>query len=44
MVGALAGIFIKWGIPPVNSLVVSAIVFVIFELIRKNRGGTYEAN
>lgn len=30
--GSLAGIFIKWGIPPVNSLVVSAIIYLIFEL------------
>lgn len=30
--GSLAGVFIKWGIPPVNSLVVSAIIYLIFEL------------
>lgn len=30
--GALAGIFIEWGIPPVNSLLVSAIIYLIFEL------------
>lgn len=35
LVGALAGIFVKWGIPPVNSLVVSAIVFFIAETLRK---------
>lgn len=34
--GALAGIFVKWGIPPVNSLVVSAIVYTAFELINKD--------
>ncbi|MFA5524477.1 MAG: cytosine permease [Tissierellales bacterium] len=35
VVGALAGIFVKWGIPPVNSLVVSAIIFFIAESIKK---------
>lgn len=45
VVGALAGIFVKWGIPPVNSLLVSAIVYVAFELLRKNKeGGSYETN
>lgn len=37
LAGALAGIFIKWGIPPVNSLVVSAVVFFIYELVNKNK-------
>lgn len=35
VVGALAGIFVKWGIPPVNSLVVSAVVFFITETLKK---------
>lgn len=35
VVGALAGIFVKWGIPPVNSLVVSAIVYLAYEIIIK---------
>ncbi|WP_352418790.1 cytosine permease [Proteiniborus sp.] len=35
--GALAGIFIKWGVPPVNSLVVSAVVFFIAETLNKKR-------
>lgn len=37
VVGALAGIFIKWGIPPVNSLVVSAVIFFIAETMNKKR-------
>lgn len=35
VVGALAGVFVKWGVPPVNSLVVSAVVFFIAETLRK---------
>ncbi|WIV11685.1 cytosine permease [Proteiniborus sp. MB09-C3] len=35
VVGALAGVFVKWGVPPVNSLVVSAVVFFIAETINK---------
>lgn len=35
VVGALAGVFIKWGIPPVNSLVVSAVIFLISESMKK---------
>ena len=42
--GALAGIFVKWGIPPVNSLVLSAIVYFIYELATKKEGGSYNAN
>ncbi len=30
--GALAGIFVKWGVPPVNSLVVAALVYSIYEV------------
>ena len=37
VVGALAGVFIKWGIPPVNSLVVSAIIFVALEAMNKSK-------
>lgn len=33
VIGALVGIFVKWGIPPVNSLVVSAVVYFVYELI-----------
>lgn len=35
IVGALSGVFIKWGIPPVNSLVISAVLYFIFELSKK---------
>ncbi len=35
--GALAGVFIKWGIPPVNSLVVSAVIFFIAETLNKKK-------
>jgi cytosine permease len=35
VLGALAGVFLKWGIAPVNSLVVSAVVFFIAETMRK---------
>ncbi|MCR1899543.1 cytosine permease [Irregularibacter muris] len=31
--GSLVGVFVKWGIAPVNSLVVSAVVYYAFELI-----------
>ncbi len=37
VVGALAGVFVKWGIPPVNSLVVSAVVFFIAETLNKKK-------
>lgn len=30
--GALVGIFVSWGIKPVNSLVVAAVIFVIWEM------------
>ena len=30
--GALIGIFVSWGIKPVNSLVVAAVIFLIWEL------------
>ena len=36
--GALAGIFLKVGIPPVNSLLVSAVVYFIYEVANKNKG------
>ena len=35
VLGAMAGVFIKWGIPPVNSLVVSAVIFLVLEAINK---------
>lgn len=35
--GALAGVFIKWGIAPINSLVVSAVIYFISEVIKKNK-------
>lgn len=35
--GALAGIFIKWGIAPVNSLVVSAVIYFISETLNRNK-------
>lgn len=44
VVGALAGIFVKWGIPPVNSLVLSAIVYTIYELVTRKEGGTNNVN
>lgn len=37
VVGAAAGVFVKWGIAPVNSLVVSAVVFFIAETMNKKR-------
>ena len=30
--GALIGIFVSWGIKPVNSLVVAAVIFLIWEM------------
>lgn len=36
-IGALAGIFIKWGIPPVNSLIVSAVIYFVYELATKDK-------
>ena len=44
VVGALAGIFVKWGVPPVNSLVLSAIVYTAYELATKKEGGNYNVN
>lgn len=44
VIGALAGIFIKWGIPPVNSLIVSAVIFVVYELATKDKKGSHEVN
>lgn len=44
VVGALAGIFLKWGVPPVNSLVLSAIVYTAYELATRKEGGNYNAN
>lgn len=44
VVGALAGIFLKWGVPPVNSLVLSAIVYTIYELATRKEGGTNNVN
>ena len=44
VVGALAGIFLKWGVPPVNSLVLSAIVYTIYELATRKEGGNYNVN
>lgn len=38
VIGALAGIFVKWGIPPVNSLVVSAVVYFVYEIVTKKEG------
>jgi len=35
--GALAGVFVKWGIPPVNSLVVASVVYFAYEMINKNK-------
>lgn len=35
--GALVGVFLKWGIAPVNSLVVSAVVFIVAETVRKRK-------
>lgn len=44
VVGALAGIFLKWGVPPVNSLVLSAIVYTAYELATRKEGGNYNVN
>lgn len=44
IVGALVGIFVNWGIPPVNSLIVAAIIYVAFELATKDKGGSYDTN
>lgn len=38
ILGALAGVFVKKGIPPVNSLIVSAIVYFIWELSANKKG------
>lgn len=39
VVGALTGIFVKWGIPPVNSFVVAAIVYFAYEMSTKKERG-----
>lgn len=44
VIGSLVGIFVKWGIPPVNSLVVSAVVYVVYELATKKEGGVNNVN
>lgn len=33
--GALVGVFVKWGVAPVNSLVVAAVIYYIWELTHK---------
>ena len=35
--GALAGVFVKWGVPPVNSLIVAAVVYSTYEVINNNK-------
>jgi len=35
--GALVGVFVKWGVAPVNSLVVSAIIYYVWELTNKKK-------
>jgi len=40
--GALAGIFVKWGVPPVNSLVVAALVYSIYE-VKNNKSNREES-
>lgn len=37
IIGALVGIFLKWGIKPLNSLVAAAVIFVLLELINKKK-------
>ncbi len=44
VIGSLVGIFVSWGIPPVNSLVVSAVVYVVYELVTKKEGGVNNVN
>ncbi len=33
--GSLVGVFLNWGIAPLNALVVSAVVYIAYELIAK---------
>lgn len=35
--GALIGIFLKWGIKPLNSLVAAAIIFIVAELVMNRK-------
>lgn len=44
VIGSLTGIFVKWGIPPVNSLVIAAIVYIVYELVTKKEGGMENVN
>ncbi len=37
VLGALAGVFVKWGVPPVNSLVVAAVVYTLYELVTNKK-------
>ena len=35
--GALVGIFVTWGIKPVNSLVVAAVIFLIWDMATRKK-------
>lgn len=37
--GALTGIFVKWGIPPINSFVIAAVVYFAYEIATKKERG-----
>lgn len=39
VVGALTGIFVKWGIPPINSFVIAGIVYFAYEIATKKERG-----
>ncbi len=39
VVGALTGIFVKWGIPPINSFVIAAVVYFAYEITTKKERG-----
>ena len=35
--GALVGIFVTWGIKPVNSLVVAAVIFLAWDMATRKK-------